>query len=74
MINCLFVLFSQLINPVIRAESTTGTYSASKMSAQRYQRAMQQFSSALQGGGLGTWLRKPPKLGHFTVSVSKTER
>uniref|UniRef100_A0A3B4HBP7 Adenosine deaminase RNA specific B2 (inactive) n=1 Tax=Pundamilia nyererei TaxID=303518 RepID=A0A3B4HBP7_9CICH len=50
------------------------TYCASKMSAQCYQRAVQQFSSALQGGGLGTWLRKPPKLGHFTVSVSKTER
>uniref|UniRef100_A0A3B4HDD2 Adenosine deaminase RNA specific B2 (inactive) n=1 Tax=Pundamilia nyererei TaxID=303518 RepID=A0A3B4HDD2_9CICH len=55
-------------------QSTTGTYCASKMSAQCYQRAVQQFSSALQGGGLGTWLRKPPKLGHFTVSVSKTER
>uniref|UniRef100_A0A3P9BHN8 Adenosine deaminase RNA specific B2 (inactive) n=1 Tax=Maylandia zebra TaxID=106582 RepID=A0A3P9BHN8_9CICH len=55
-------------------KSTTGTYCASKMSAQCYQRAVQQFSSALQGGGLGTWLRKPPKLGHFTVSVSKTER
>uniref|UniRef100_A0A3P9BGG3 Adenosine deaminase RNA specific B2 (inactive) n=1 Tax=Maylandia zebra TaxID=106582 RepID=A0A3P9BGG3_9CICH len=67
-------LQQQLINPVIGAESTTGTYCASKMSAQCYQRAVQQFSSALQGGGLGTWLRKPPKLGHFTVSVSKTER
>uniref|UniRef100_A0A3Q3M1Z9 Adenosine deaminase RNA specific B2 (inactive) n=1 Tax=Mastacembelus armatus TaxID=205130 RepID=A0A3Q3M1Z9_9TELE len=42
--------------------ATTGTYCSSKMAAGRYQRAMQQFGSALQGGGLGTWLRKPPEL------------
>uniref|UniRef100_A0AAQ6AJC0 Adenosine deaminase RNA specific B2 (inactive) n=1 Tax=Amphiprion ocellaris TaxID=80972 RepID=A0AAQ6AJC0_AMPOC len=41
---------------------TLASYCASKASAGRYQRAMQQFSSALQGGGLGTWLRKPPML------------
>ncbi|XP_034744421.1 double-stranded RNA-specific editase B2-like isoform X2 [Etheostoma cragini] len=51
------------------ADTTPGTYSASKMAAGRYQRAMQQFISALQGGGLGSWLRKPPELGHFNVSV-----
>ncbi|XP_035526231.1 LOW QUALITY PROTEIN: double-stranded RNA-specific editase B2-like [Morone saxatilis] len=51
------------------AEATPGTYSGSKMAAGRYQRAMQQFINALQGGGLGTWLRKPPELGHFKVSV-----
>uniref|UniRef100_A0A3B4ZY23 Double-stranded RNA-specific editase B2-like n=1 Tax=Stegastes partitus TaxID=144197 RepID=A0A3B4ZY23_9TELE len=49
------------------AEDALATYSASKMAAGRYQRAMQQFSSALQGGGLGTWLRKPPKLQNFSV-------
>uniref|UniRef100_A0A8C9ZYR1 Adenosine deaminase RNA specific B2 (inactive) n=1 Tax=Sander lucioperca TaxID=283035 RepID=A0A8C9ZYR1_SANLU len=27
------------------------------------------FTSALQGGGLGSWLRKPPELGHFNVNV-----
>uniref|UniRef100_A0A3Q1GAQ2 Adenosine deaminase RNA specific B2 (inactive) n=1 Tax=Acanthochromis polyacanthus TaxID=80966 RepID=A0A3Q1GAQ2_9TELE len=41
--------------------------SASKMSAGRYQRAMQRFSSALQAGGLGTWLRKPPALHNFSM-------
>ncbi|XP_039672757.1 double-stranded RNA-specific editase B2-like [Perca fluviatilis] len=51
------------------ADTTPGTYSASKMAAGHYQRAMQQFTSALQGGGLGSWLRKPPELGHFNVSV-----
>lgn len=50
-------------------EATVGTYSGFKMAAGRYQRAMQQFTSALQGGGLGTWLRKPPELGHFNISV-----
>uniref|UniRef100_A0A3B4ZVG7 Double-stranded RNA-specific editase B2-like n=1 Tax=Stegastes partitus TaxID=144197 RepID=A0A3B4ZVG7_9TELE len=48
-------------------QDALATYSASKMAAGRYQRAMQQFSSALQGGGLGTWLRKPPKLQNFSV-------
>lgn len=41
------------------AEAAPATYSGSKMAAGRYQRAMQQFSSALQGAGLGAWLRKP---------------
>ncbi|XP_073347803.1 double-stranded RNA-specific editase B2-like [Pagrus major] len=50
-------------------EAAPGTYSGSKMAAGRYQRAMQQFVGALQGGGLGTWLRKPPELGHFNISV-----
>uniref|UniRef100_UPI0037E898B7 double-stranded RNA-specific editase B2-like n=1 Tax=Semicossyphus pulcher TaxID=241346 RepID=UPI0037E898B7 len=49
--------------------ATSGTYSGSKMAAGRYQRAMQQFTSALQCGGLGTWLRKPPERGHFTISA-----
>ncbi|XP_074545348.1 double-stranded RNA-specific editase B2-like [Halichoeres trimaculatus] len=43
-------------------EATSASYAASKMAAERYQRAMQQFSGALQSGGLGTWLRKPPEL------------
>ncbi|XP_034009025.1 LOW QUALITY PROTEIN: double-stranded RNA-specific editase B2-like [Trematomus bernacchii] len=51
------------------AEATPWTYSGSKMAAGRYQRAMHQFTSALQGGGLGTWLRETPELGHFNVSV-----
>ncbi|KAL3055678.1 hypothetical protein OYC64_018369 [Pagothenia borchgrevinki] len=51
------------------AEATPWTYSGSKMAAGRYQRAMHQFTSALQGGGLGTWLRETPELGHFNVTV-----
>ncbi|KAJ4921863.1 hypothetical protein JOQ06_024398 [Pogonophryne albipinna] len=51
------------------AEATPCSYSGSKMAAGRYQRAMHQFTSALQGGGLGTWLRETPELGHFNVSV-----
>ncbi|KAF3857822.1 hypothetical protein F7725_011023 [Dissostichus mawsoni] len=51
------------------AEATPWTYSGSKMAAGRYQRAMHQFTSALQGGGLGTWLRETPELGHFNDSV-----
>ncbi|KAF3698599.1 Double-stranded RNA-specific editase B2 [Channa argus] len=49
------------------AEATVGTYSGSKMAAGRYQRALLQFTAALQGGGLGTWPRKPPERGHFSV-------
>lgn len=67
-------LQQQLNGFSVGAESSTGTYSASKMSAQYYQRAVQQFSSGLQGAGLGMWLRKPPKLSHFSISGSKTER
>jgi len=64
-VNHVFVLLSQLNG----AGATPGTYSGSKTAAGRYQRAMLQFTSALQEGGLGTWLRKPPELGHFNVSV-----
>lgn len=60
---------SQLNGQTLGAEATPGTYSGSKMAAGRYQRAMQHFTSALQAGGLGTWLRKPPELGHFNISV-----
>ncbi|XP_051809605.1 double-stranded RNA-specific editase B2-like [Acanthochromis polyacanthus] len=49
------------------AEAALASCSASKMSAGRYQRAMQRFSSALQAGGLGTWLRKPPALHNFSM-------
>uniref|UniRef100_A0A3B4TR40 Adenosine deaminase RNA specific B2 (inactive) n=1 Tax=Seriola dumerili TaxID=41447 RepID=A0A3B4TR40_SERDU len=45
------------------------TYCGSKMAAGCYQRALQQFTGALQVGGLGTWLRKPPQLDHLNVSV-----
>ncbi|XP_061586961.1 double-stranded RNA-specific editase B2-like [Cololabis saira] len=62
-------LQKQLNGPALGAGATAGTYSTWKMAAGRYQRAVQRFSFALQGGGLGTWLRKPPKMGHFTVSV-----
>ncbi|XP_051239053.1 double-stranded RNA-specific editase B2-like [Dicentrarchus labrax] len=64
-----FARWQRLRQQLNGAEATPGTYSGSKMTAGRYQRAMQQFISALQGGGLGTWLRKPPELGHFSVSV-----
>uniref|UniRef100_A0A8C9ZYY7 Adenosine deaminase RNA specific B2 (inactive) n=1 Tax=Sander lucioperca TaxID=283035 RepID=A0A8C9ZYY7_SANLU len=60
---------SVLLSQFNAADTTPGTYSAAKMAAGRYQRAMQQFTSALQGGGLGSWLRKPPELGHFNVNV-----
>ncbi|KAK5860426.1 hypothetical protein PBY51_021903 [Eleginops maclovinus] len=50
-------------------EATPGTYPGCKLTAGHYQRAMQQFTSALQGGGLGTWLRKTPEPGHFDVGV-----
>uniref|UniRef100_A0A3Q3G7C7 Adenosine deaminase RNA specific B2 (inactive) n=1 Tax=Labrus bergylta TaxID=56723 RepID=A0A3Q3G7C7_9LABR len=46
-------------------QATSRTYSGSKMAAGQYQRAMQQFNSALQSGGLGTWLRKPQELCNF---------
>lgn len=67
------VLLSQLNGPVLGPEGTTGMYSSSKMAAGHYQRAVQQFSSSLQGGGHGTWIRKPPKSSHFGVGVWKTE-
>nr|XP_054602485.1 double-stranded RNA-specific editase B2 [Nothobranchius furzeri] len=61
MFTCWLKLQEQLTGAVLDPEASTRTYSASKMSAGRYQRALQQFSSCLQGGGLGTWIRKPPK-------------
>lgn len=64
-----FGTFSVFLSQLNGAEATPGTYSGSKMAAGRYQRAMQQFTSALQGGGLGTWVRKPPELDHFNISV-----
>lgn len=67
------VLPSQLNGAVLGPEGTTEMYSSSKMAAGHYQRAVQQFSSSLQGGGHGTWIRKPPKSSHFSVGVWKTE-
>ncbi|XP_033505738.2 double-stranded RNA-specific editase B2-like [Epinephelus lanceolatus] len=65
----MFARWQRLHQQLNGEEATAGTYSGSKMAAGRYQRAMQQFTSALQGGGLGTWLRKPSELGHFNISV-----
>ncbi|MEQ2298671.1 hypothetical protein AMECASPLE_007647 [Ameca splendens] len=62
-------LENKLNRPDVGPEATTMTYPASKMSAGCYQRARQQFSNALQDEGLGTWSRKPQKLGHYSVSV-----
>ncbi|XP_017289051.1 double-stranded RNA-specific editase B2 [Kryptolebias marmoratus] len=62
-------LQKQLNRPVLSPEATTSIYSSSKMAAGRYERAVQQFSSSLQAGGLGTWIRKPPKFSHFSDSV-----
>ncbi|KAI3374171.1 hypothetical protein L3Q82_006038 [Scortum barcoo] len=69
MFACWQRLQQQLNGHISGAEASPGTYFASKMAAGRYQRAVQQFASALQGAGLGTWLRKPPELGHFNASV-----
>uniref|UniRef100_A0A3Q1IAZ3 Adenosine deaminase RNA specific B2 (inactive) n=1 Tax=Anabas testudineus TaxID=64144 RepID=A0A3Q1IAZ3_ANATE len=63
----LFACWNRL--PVSGAEAPAATYSDSKMAAGRYQRAMHQFVAALQVGGLGTWIRKPPEPGHFSASV-----
>uniref|UniRef100_A0A4W6BS90 Adenosine deaminase RNA specific B2 (inactive) n=1 Tax=Lates calcarifer TaxID=8187 RepID=A0A4W6BS90_LATCA len=52
---------------ITTGEAIMGTYCGSKMAAGRYQRALQQFIGALQVGGLGTWLRKPPQLGHLNL-------
>ncbi|XP_075994058.1 double-stranded RNA-specific editase B2-like [Genypterus blacodes] len=62
-------LQQQLNGPLRGAETLSWTYSDSKMAAGRYQRVKQQLAAALQGGGLGTWSRKPPELGHFHVSL-----
>lgn len=55
------------------AEAAHASYSASKMAAGRYQRMMQEFTGALQGGGLGTWLKKPPEPDHFDTSLLNSE-
>ncbi|CAJ1072973.1 double-stranded RNA-specific editase B2-like [Xyrichtys novacula] len=62
-------LQQQLNGKITSTDTPSATYSASKMAAERYQRAMQQFTGALQSGGLGTWLRKPPEVCNFNVSA-----
>uniref|UniRef100_A0A3B4TRF9 Adenosine deaminase RNA specific B2 (inactive) n=1 Tax=Seriola dumerili TaxID=41447 RepID=A0A3B4TRF9_SERDU len=59
----------QRLQQQVGQRTATGTYCGSKMAAGCYQRALQQFTGALQVGGLGTWLRKPPQLDHLNVSV-----
>uniref|UniRef100_A0A3P9IGZ4 Adenosine deaminase RNA specific B2 (inactive) n=1 Tax=Oryzias latipes TaxID=8090 RepID=A0A3P9IGZ4_ORYLA len=49
----------QLNGPVSGLQASTESFSASKMSAEQYQRALQRFGSALKAGGLGAWYRKP---------------
>ncbi|XP_014845743.1 PREDICTED: double-stranded RNA-specific editase 1-like [Poecilia mexicana] len=56
--SCWLRLENKLNTPVLGPGATTMTYPASKMAARRYQRAMQQFSNALQDAGLGLWPRK----------------
>ncbi|KAM9349510.1 double-stranded RNA-specific editase B2-like [Symphorus nematophorus] len=65
----MFARWQRLQQQLRGAEAAPETYSGSKMAAGRYQRATQQFTSALQVGGLGTWPRKPPGLGDFNVSI-----
>nr|XP_019966720.1 PREDICTED: double-stranded RNA-specific editase B2-like [Paralichthys olivaceus] len=55
----LFDRWQGLQRQISGAGDTNGTYSGSKLRAGRYQRALQQFTGALQGGGLGRWPRKP---------------
>lgn len=50
------------------AAAAQASYSGWKGAAGRYRRMMQNFISTLQDGGLGTWLQKPPELGHFYCS------
>ncbi|RVE55541.1 hypothetical protein OJAV_G00235240 [Oryzias javanicus] len=59
----------QLNGPASGSPASTESFSASKMSAGRYQRALQRFGSALKDGGLGAWIRKPLKSCHFSVTV-----
>uniref|UniRef100_A0A3B3BXB8 Adenosine deaminase RNA specific B2 (inactive) n=1 Tax=Oryzias melastigma TaxID=30732 RepID=A0A3B3BXB8_ORYME len=59
----------QLNGPASGSQASTESFSACKMSAGRYQRALQRFGSALKAEGLGAWFRKPLKLGHFSVTV-----
>uniref|UniRef100_A0A3Q3WQS7 Uncharacterized protein n=1 Tax=Mola mola TaxID=94237 RepID=A0A3Q3WQS7_MOLML len=65
--------WQRLLQQLNGAQTDPVSYSGSKMAAGRYQRAMEQFTGALQGGGLGTWIRKPPELGHFHTSVFTAE-
>ncbi|KAM4729122.1 double-stranded RNA-specific editase B2-like [Anableps anableps] len=67
--SCWLRLENKLNTPVSGPEATAAAYPASKMVAGHYQRAVQQFSNALQDAGLGLWPRKPQKLSHFGVSV-----
>ncbi|XP_030016547.1 double-stranded RNA-specific editase B2-like isoform X2 [Sphaeramia orbicularis] len=63
---CRSVMFArwQRLQQQISGKESTTTYYGSKMAAGRYQRALQQFTGSLQGGGLGTWIRKHPDPGH----------
>ncbi|KAF6718743.1 Double-stranded RNA-specific editase 1, partial [Oryzias melastigma] len=58
----------QLNGPASGSQASTESFSACKISAGRYQRALQRFGSALKAGGLGAWYRKPLKSGHFSVT------
>ncbi|TNM98161.1 hypothetical protein fugu_014407 [Takifugu bimaculatus] len=64
----LFVRWQQLQQQLNGAGAAQASYSGWKGAAGRYRRMMQNFISALQDGGLGTWLQKPPELGHFYCS------
>uniref|UniRef100_A0A3P9Q7L2 Adenosine deaminase RNA specific B2 (inactive) n=1 Tax=Poecilia reticulata TaxID=8081 RepID=A0A3P9Q7L2_POERE len=66
----LFNCWLRLENKVI-TETTAVSLNEhlSDMAARRYQRAMQQFSNALQDAGLGLWPRKPQKVGYVSVNV-----
>ncbi|KAM3604179.1 uncharacterized protein V6R79_007403 [Siganus canaliculatus] len=66
----MFVCWHRLQQQLNGAEISPGTYFSSKMASGCYQRAMQQFTTALQTCGLGTWLRKPPELNDFHVSTT----
>ncbi|KAG7234357.1 hypothetical protein INR49_004879 [Caranx melampygus] len=57
-------LQQQLNGQKLGAGATAETYCSAKMAAGCYQRALQQFTGALQVGGLGTWIRKPPPPAH----------
>ncbi|XP_027876113.1 double-stranded RNA-specific editase B2-like [Xiphophorus couchianus] len=67
--SCWLRLENKLNTPVSGPGATTATYQASKMAAGRYQKAMQQFSNALQDVGLGLWPRKSQKVGYVSVNV-----
>ncbi|KAM8849139.1 double-stranded RNA-specific editase B2-like [Spinachia spinachia] len=71
---CLFARWQRLQQQLNGANAAAGTYAGSKMAAGRYQRAMQQFTGALQGGGLGTWLRNPPAGPHRVTPMPVCEK